>query len=324
MAAAVAPGADLLLLTATTAPLGWSLAEAHGIASVGVYLQPVHPTAEFAPVVGSGRSLGRWGNRAAGQFSLRMVDRVYGPTVKKLRAELGLPPMTARAIRQRQEEANWPVLYGYSPSVLPRPADWRAGLAVVGNWWPADADLTDCQLTSEIEDFLQAGPPPVFIGFGSMGGGEGERLSELAVRALRRAGVRGVVQAGWAGLSGTGEGIITVGEIPHAALFPRMAAVVHHAGAGTTAAALRAGVPAVSVPILGDQPFWARRLAQLGAGTDPIPFKSLTADRLAAAITRATGDPVHRTRATALAQQLAADDGAGRAVELIERAARGH
>ncbi|WP_327070539.1 glycosyltransferase [Kitasatospora sp. NBC_01302] len=321
VAATVAPGDDLLLLAPTTAPLGWSLAEAHGIPSIGVYLQPVHPTAEFAPAVGAGRSLGRWGNRAAGHVSLRLVDRVYGPTVTRLRAGLGLPPMTAGATRRRQEAAGWPVLYGYSPSVLPRPADWRSGLDVVGNWWPFDAQLTDHQLPAELADFLQAGPPPVFIGFGSMGGGEGERLSELAVRALRRARVRGVVQAGWAGLSGTGEDVITVGELPHLALFPRMAAVVHHAGAGTTAAALRAGVPAVPVPVLGDQPFWANLLARLGAGTAPIPFKSLTADRLAAAITRATGDPVHRTRATALAGRLAAEDGAGRAVELIERTA---
>ncbi|MGF1432478.1 glycosyltransferase [Kitasatospora sp. LaBMicrA B282] len=319
--AAAGSGADLLLLTATTAPLGWQLAEAAGIPSVGAYLQPVHPTAEFVPVVGSGRSLGRWGNRAAGRLSLQLVDRVYGDTVRRLRAELGLPAVGRGVVRKRLEATGWPVLYGYSPSVLARPADWRAGLEVVGNWWPDDP--ADARLPAGLTDFLQAGPPPVFIGFGSMGGGEGERLGELAVRALRLAGVRGVLQSGWAGLTGSGDDLYRIEELPHALLFRHVAAVVHHGGAGTTAAALRAGVPAVPVPVLGDQPFWARTLHRLGAGTEPVPFKELTAERLAAAITRTVREPGYRARAAALAARLAGEDGAGRSVELIERWAAG-
>ncbi|MFD0652644.1 glycosyltransferase [Streptomyces malaysiensis] len=146
--------------------------------------------------------------------------------------------------------------------MVPRPADWPSQVEVVGYWWPARP--RDWQPPAELTDFLQAGPPPVFIGFGSMAPGQGERLGELVTAAVARAGVRAVVQAGWAGLTASGDDILTVGDLPHDWLFPRTAAVVHHAGAGTTAAGLRAGVPAVAVPAMADQPFWAARLHRLG------------------------------------------------------------
>ncbi|MGC0311866.1 glycosyltransferase [Kitasatospora acidiphila] len=318
------PKVDVLLVNATTAQLGWQLAEATGAACVGALLQPVHPTGEFSSVVGGGRSLGRWGNRAAGRLALRIMDRMYDPTVRQLRAGFGLPPLRAAAVRAREERAGWPVLYGYSTALLPRPADWRAGLEVVGNWWPEVP--ADAQLPSGLVDFLHDGPPPVLIGFGSMGSGEGERLSELAVAALRKAGLRGILQAGWAGLAGgdAHPDIRTVGELPHALLFPQLAAVVHHGGAGTTAAALRAGVPSLAVPILGDQPFFGRRIATLGAGPAPIPFKRLTVDRLATALTDAVSTSSYRARAAAIAERMASEDGAGRAVQLIEEWTRPH
>ncbi|WP_190111000.1 glycosyltransferase [Streptomyces cinnamoneus] len=334
--AADAQGAELLLLSTTTAPLGWHVAEARGIPSLGAYLQPVAPTADFPPVVGGGRSLGRWGNRAAGRLALRVVDRIHAGAVQDLRGRLDLPAVTPRTMRRRLEKAGWPVVHGFSPTLVPRPADWRAGLDVVGNWWPHVP--ADRRLPETVEDFLRAGPPPVFIGFGSMAGGEGERLSELAVQALRRAKVRGVLQAGWAGLSpagtGTGTGgapadglpagdastddVLTIGDVPHSELFPHMAAVVHHAGAGTAAAALRAGAPAVPVPVTADQPFWARRVAALGAGTDPVPFGELSVGRLAEAIRKAVDEPSYRARAVRAAAALDAQDGAGEVVKKVE------
>lgn len=310
-------GADLLVLSTTTAPLGWHLAEAMGVPTLGAYLQPTHPTREFPPVIGGTRSLGGFGNRALGGFSLRMVDRVYADAVRDLRARLSLPATAPRVMRARQERAGLPVLHGFSPAVVPRPADWRAGLDVVGNWWPHHDP--ENPLPSELDDFLRAGPPPVFIGFGSMAAGEGERLSEIAVTALRAAGLRGVLQAGRAGLVASGDDILTVGEVPHALLFPRVAAVVHHAGAGTSAAALRAGVPAVPVPVTADQPFWAARLASLGAATDPIPFRQLTAPRLAEALGRAVREDAYGRAADRLAGVMATEDGAGEVVKAVER-----
>ncbi|MGW7271011.1 glycosyltransferase [Streptomyces sp. NPDC054864] len=314
---AAEPGADVLLLSTTTAPLGWQLAEAMGVPSLGVYLQPTHPTVEFAPVVSGGRSLGGSANRALGRFSLRMADRVYADAITDLRARLSLPRAGRGAVRRRQDKAGWPVLHGFSTAVVPRPADWRDGLDVVGNWWPHHDP--DAPLPGPVEDFLRAGPPPVFIGFGSMAAGDGARLSELAVSALRLAGLRGVLQEGRAGLMAHGDDILTVDEMPHALLFPRMAAVVHHAGAGTTAAGLRAGVPAIPVPVTADQPFWASRLAGLRAATKPIPFKELTAGRLAEQIRCAVTEATYQEAAGAVSRRMGAEDGAGHVLKAVER-----
>ncbi|MFG2894109.1 glycosyltransferase [Streptomyces sp. NPDC048248] len=319
-AGAVAEGTDLLLLSATTAPLGWHLSEATGIPSLGVHLQPTAPTGDFPPVITGSRSLGRPGNRAAGRFALRMTDRVYEPAVSELRHRLHLPPLPASAMRRRQEEANWPVLHGFSTALVPRPSDWRPGMEVGGTWWPY-LDAAE-RLPADLEDFLAAGPRPVLIGFGSMAAGEGERLSEIAVRALRRAGLRGILQSGSAGLAADGNDILTVEDVPHALLFPRLAAVVHHAGAGTSAAALRAGVPAVTVPVTADQPFWAARLASIGAAPAPIPFRSLTSERLADALSRVTGEPTFTRAAAAAARHMATEDGAGQAVKAVQRMTR--
>ncbi|GAX55251.1 glycosyltransferase [Streptomyces olivochromogenes] len=310
-------GADLLLLSTTTAPLGWHLTEATGTPSLGVYLQPTAPTGDFPPVVTASRSLGRLANRATGRFALRMADRVYEQAVAKLRHRLQLPAASPSEMRRRQERANWPILHGFSTALVPRPSDWRSGLEVVGNWWPHH-DAAE-RLPTDLEDFLRAGPRPVLIGFGSMASGDGERLSEIAVRALRRAGLRGILQAGSAGLAADGDDVLTIGDLPHALLFPRLAAVVHHGGAGTSAAALRAGVPAVTVPVTADQPFWAGRLAALGAATDPIPFRSLTAERLADSLDQVVTQQAYVLAAARAAQYLETEDGAAQVLKAIQQ-----
>ncbi|MFF5923753.1 nucleotide disphospho-sugar-binding domain-containing protein [Streptomyces flavochromogenes] len=314
---AMAEGADLVLLSTTTAPLGWHLAEATGIPSLGVYLQPTAPTGDFPPVVTGSRSLGRLANRATGRFALHMADRVYEQAAAGLRRRLQVPPASASTMRRRQERAHWPILYGFSTALVPRPSDWRPGLEVVGNWWPHHDPAE--RLPADVEDFLRAGPRPVVIGFGSMAAGDGERLSEIAVRALRRAGLRGILQAGSAGLAADGDDVLTIGDVPHTLLFPRLAAVVHHAGAGTTAAALRAAVPAVTVPVTADQPFWARRLAALGAATAPIPFWSLTSERLAAALDQVVKQQAFTRAATRAARHLASEDGAGLTLKAVRQ-----
>ncbi|MFF8597172.1 glycosyltransferase [Streptomyces sp. NPDC015220] len=315
---AMSDDTDLLLLSTTTAPLGWHLSEATGTPSLGVYLQPTAPTGDFPPVVTGSRSLGRPANRMAGRLALRMADRLHTQAVTRLRHRLRLPPVSPAEMRRRQERANWPVLYGFSTALVPRPSDWRPGLDVVGNWWPRHDPAG--RLPTELEDFLQAGPRPVLITFGSMAAGEGERLGEIAVRALRRAGLRGILQAGSAGLAADGgDDVLAVGDMPHALLFPRLAAVVHHAGAGTSAAALRAAVPAVPVPVSADQPFWARRLAAVGAATDPIPFRSLTTERLADALDLVVRQQTYARAAAGCARHMATEDAAGRTVKAVEQ-----
>ncbi|MEU9191410.1 glycosyltransferase [Streptomyces sp. NPDC048484] len=313
-----AGSADVLLLSSSLGPLGLAVAEGHGLPSMGVYLQPLAPTGEFAPPVIGTRSLGAAGNRLAGRAVNVAVDQIFADTTRALRTRLGLPPLGSRAARLARERRDWQVHHGFSPLVVPRPRDWRPGLGVAGYWWPYDLEP---QLPDALRDFLDAGPPPVFFGLGSATVPDAERLSAVVVRALRAAGVRGVVQRGWAGLAATGDDMFTVDEVPHAALFPRMAAVVHHAGAGTTAAALRAGVPTVPVPVQFDEAFWAARLVSLGVAPAAVPLRGLTAGTLGAAVARAVTEPAHSARATALAGRLRGEDGVGPVLASVDRLA---
>jgi len=305
---------EVLLLSTMVAPLGYQVAEAFGVRRAGVFLQPVHPTREFGPVLMGGRSLGPVGNRLAGRAAIRGIEPLYAGPIRRLRERLGLPRKALATLRREQEPAA-PTFHGFSPAVLPRPADWPAPLRVTGFWWPAGEP--EWRPPAELSAFLADGPRPVFVGFGSMAPGQGERLGSIVGEAVRRAGVRAVVQAGWSGLVAGGDHVLGIGEAPHSWLFPRMAAVVHHAGAGTAAAGLRAGVPAVAVPVLADQPFWARRLHDLGVSPAPIPMPALTADALAAALRQATSNPHHAARAQALSARITAEDGVAPVLDWI-------
>ncbi|MBJ3809355.1 glycosyltransferase [Streptomyces flavofungini] len=311
-----AKDSDVLVLSGAIAPLGCAIADGLGLPSVGVNLQPVHPTGEFAPPMAGLRSLSRTGNRLAGHAVNAVIERIFTDAARDVRAQLGLPPSSLAATRRARERGRWPVLHGFSPHIVPRPADWRPGLDVVGYWWPHETG----RLPAELEDFLAAGPAPVYVGLGSATVPDPGRLSEQIVRALRTAGLRGVIQRGWAGLTATGDDILTIGDVPHSRLFPRMAAVVHHAGAGTTAAGLRAGVPTVPVPVQFDETFWAARLTALGTAPRALPLPRLTAARLADALVRATSDPSYRERAGTLAARLAAEDAVGPVEAALRRA----
>ncbi|MGW7080371.1 glycosyltransferase [Streptomyces sp. NPDC054866] len=315
VADAVREGADVVLSSTVTDPMCAALGEALRLPSLGVYLQPVHPTGAFPPLITGARSFGSHGNRLAAQALWVGSDPVFAPAVSALRRELGLPrrrfsgPMSLPRGRT--------VLHGFSPRIVPRPADWPAGHEVGGYWWPQTTP--DWQPEPRLLDFLDAGPPPVFAGFGSFVTADSQRLSTLLADALRRAKVRGIIQAGWSGLHAENDDLITVQEVPHAWLFPRTAAVIHHAGAGTTAAGLRAGVPSVPVPVQLDQHFWATRLHTLGLSPRPLRFQRLTAERLSQAITTAVHSPVLRARAHATAAALAGEDGTRQVLEAIER-----
>ncbi|MFG1610796.1 glycosyltransferase [Actinoplanes sp. NPDC049265] len=253
---------DVMLLSTVVAPLGYQVAEARGIPWAGAFLQPISPTGDFGSVLLGGRSIGRHGNYAITWTANRLSQSLYAKPVQDLRHRLGLPHESIGELRAWQDGGRYPTFHGSSPAVVPRPSDWRPQLEITGYWWPHSPE--SWTPPPELRAFLDAGPPPVFIGFGSMAPAQGTRLAPIVQRAVHKAGVRAVVQAGWADLNLSGDDILTIGEAPHDWLFPRMAAVVHHAGAGTTAAALRAGVPAVPVPVLADQPFWAARVHALG------------------------------------------------------------
>ena len=272
--AAAEKGTDLVISPYVTVLPVACVAEARSIPLVCVQTVPAHPTGSFPPAVGL-PSLGTVGNRVAHRSALGFTFAALAPSTRRLRRRLGLGRKGVFEMARQLEAAEVPVCYAVSPTVLPRPPDWRKGVEMVGYLWPPRP--SDWAPPPQLVEFLAAGPPPVYVGFGSLGVGAGEQLSSVSVEALRRAGVRGIVQSGWAGLSAAGDDVMTIGHIPHDWLFPRMSAVVHHAGPGTAAAALRAGVPSVPVPITWDQPFWARRLHDLGTAPTVLPHRRLSA-----------------------------------------------
>ncbi len=308
---AAARKADILLVSGSLAPVGRAIAEGLGLPVLGVYLQPVAPTREFAPSVMGARSWGGVGNRIAGHGLNLVMERGFAATMPSLRAQLG---------PARRTRVPLPVLHGFSPLVVPRPRDWPAGLEVAGYWWPYDREE---RLPAEVEAFLDAGDPPVYVGLGSATVPDPEALSAEIVRGLRRAGLRGVIQRGWGGLAADGDDMLTVDEVPHSVLFPRMAAVVHHAGAGTTGAGLRAGVPSVPVPVQFDAGFWARRLVTVGVAPCAVTLRDLTAAGLATALDRAVRGPGHRERARTLGARIRAEDGTAPVLAAVERLAEG-
>ncbi|MFF5973332.1 glycosyltransferase [Streptomyces sp. NPDC012769] len=318
-----ARASDVLLLSGSVAPLGHALAEGLGLPSRGVYLQPLAPTGTFPPPVVGTRSCGRTGNRLAGRAVNAALGRVFDEAVRTVEAELGNPRPRSRARGggRGRVRRDWPVHHGFSGLVVPRPADWHPGLTIGGYWWPYTSPTAE--LPAEIEAFLSAGPPPVFVGLGSPTVPDPERVSDLIVRALRRAGLRGVIQSGWSGLRADGDDMLTIGDVPHSLLFPRTAAVVHHAGAGTTAAGLRAGVPAVPMPVWFDGGFWAARLTALGVSPGPVPLRRLTTpEPLADALAAAVRDPAYRRRASALAERLEREDGVAPVRDALDRLER--
>jgi sterol 3beta-glucosyltransferase len=313
----------VLLLAGISYAGGYQIGLALGLPSMGLALAPVYPTRDFPPSTLTGRNLGRVGNLAAGKALVALGAPVLAGPVRELRAELGLPKTSARAaVMGEMDAAGWLAFHGFSPCVVPRPADWRPGLEVTGYWWPAGpADWTP---PPELEEFLAAGPPPIFAGLGSMAPAGAARLSEVIAGAARDAGTRVVIQAGRAGLTLPAgplpsDQAILIGDTPHEWLFPKMAALIHHAGAGTTAAGLRAGIPAIAVPVIGDQPFWAARIHALGTGPRPVPLRRLTIPSLASAIRDATARPSYRDQAQQLASRIAAEDGTRPVVEALSQ-----
>jgi sterol 3beta-glucosyltransferase len=306
--------ADVVLATAATSLLAAPIAEARGVPCIALTLQPTEPTSTHGPVLLGGRNLGPWLNVAVPRRFIRLGMRMFAGLLRDVRTELELPAQPGPGYRPQE----LPVLHGISPTVYPRPSDWRDGVEVVGYWWPP-APPSDWTPAPELADFLAGGPKPIFIGFGSMGVKQAQHLREAVEQAVRLTGCRAVVSRGWADMTVDRPDVLVVDDVPHEWLFPRVAAVVHHAGAGTTAAGLRGGVPAIPVPFAYDQPFWAQRLHDLGVAPRVIPAKRLTAKRLATAITAAL-DPSLRPVAADLAQRIAVEDGAARVLDAVEGA----
>jgi len=318
---AACQGADLIITGIGSRFIGLALAEKLHLPVLQTYLVPFTPTKTFpsALVPQSLPNLGGAFNRITHQLAQQMMwqGSRSGDTLARKQV-LGLPPASFLGPKPASSTQVSPTLYGFSHHVIPVPTDWSNEHHVTGFWFLDSAD--DGTPPQDLLTFLEAGSPPVYIGFGSMTTRKPEETTDLVIKALNQTKQRAILASGWGGLQKTElpDSVFMVDSIPHSWLFPRVAAVVHHGGAGTTAAGLRAGVPSIVIPFFADQPYWGQRVADLGVGPAPIPRQKLTAERLAQAIQIAVTDKTMRQRATDLGSKIQAEDGIGRAVEIIQ------
>jgi sterol 3beta-glucosyltransferase len=273
-----------------------------GFTATSAFPTPLLPFSSLGPL-----------NRMSHSLATRSASVLFGGLLREWRrAALGLssgsPPLPMATV------------YAYSPHVLPRPADWGSDVLVSGYWF---LDHPDWHPDPDLAAFLGSGEPPVYIGFGSMPGLDPERLTQICIEALERSGRRGLLATGGGALVGaaTAPSIRTLSEAPHDRLFPYVSAVVHHGGAGTTGAALRAGKPTAAFPFFGDQPFWARRIVSLGVGPLAPDIKHLSVARLTEAII-AMDDAAMKERASVLGRAIRGEDGVAAAIGFIEETCR--
>ena len=310
------------LILGTTAHSAVDIASQRNIPIAFAALQQSLPTRAYPSFIVP-FSLGGSLNFLSHKLFLGAVWLVMGQAFSQWRTtRFGLPVWRSMQDMFNTCPIGSPWLMGYSPLMLPKPPDWQDRHHVTGYWF-LDAPV-HWQPPLELAQFLESGPPPVYIGFGSMSDKDPERRTRLALRALELTGQRGVLSTGWGGVARleTSTNVIFVDDVPHSWLFPRMAAVLHHGGAGTTAAGLRAGVPGLITPFMLDQFFWANKVVKLGLGPRLPDAKKLTAEKLAQAIDIALTDSAMRARAANFGEKIRAENGVTLAVGIIERYAQ--
>lgn len=324
-ALAACQGAELLITALGGVFSGAAIAEKLNLPLLQAYLVPMTPTRDFHSVLlpAAGPALPAALAKPSHHITQQMIWQGVREADRIAREQVyGLQPAPFTGPYNDPRLKRGTVLYGFSPSVVARPSDWDSRIHITGYWFLDEAQ--DWSPPPGLPEFLSAGERPIYIGFGSMSNRKPEEVTRIVLEALAQTGQRAIVASGWGGLSRQDlpDHVFMVESIPHAWLFPRMAAVVHHGGAGTTAAGLRAGVPSILVPFFGDQPFWGQRVAALGVGPDPIPRGKLSAARLAAAINRAVNEQAMRERAVALGARIRTEDGVREAVDRINQALR--
>lgn len=306
-----ARGADLLV--ASSLEFGAATAaEALGIPYRFLSLcLPIFPSRHHAPWIIPWQSLPRWTNRLLWWVVGIAFEQVVMKAVNVRRRRMGLPaaPSAARYVLGRRPILAADDVFGTVPS------DVRLGVVQT-----ASLQLpVRGRLPEDLDEFLEAGEPPVYFGFGSMFFRNREKVAALIAEVVRRLGRRAVISSGWGGLGerlSRGD-ILVVGDVPHGLLLPRVSAVVHHGGAGTTATAARAGVPQVVLPNIMDQFYWAERVRRVGIGPKPVPFARLSVRRLTGAVETALRDAAMTERCREVAGDLRGRDGVAEAVAAL-------
>jgi sterol 3beta-glucosyltransferase len=295
---------------------GTSIAEKLGIPCIGAFLQPVTSTREFpSPLLPSTLKLGNAYNR----LTYRLISGVvYWPWMRVINQwRNNLLGLNSLALSHNHFENMDSVIYGFSKRVVPRPKDWNKKNFITGYWLQPDVPYFS---SPKLKTFFEAGNRPFYFGFGSPGMHEPKALIELLISAIKKAAIRTVISLPKDfEMDIQDENIFIQREsIPHSWLFPQMAGIVHHGGAGTTAEALRAGVPSFITPLAVDQFFWGERIFQLGMGPRAVPQRELTIEKLVNALNEMKDEKM-KEKARGLAEELRTEDGTAKAVQAMEQ-----
>ncbi|MDR2656922.1 MAG: glycosyltransferase [Oscillospiraceae bacterium] len=319
-------GADALVLT-YFGSMGYSIAEKFGIPCFQLHYYPMDISSEVPQAIMPQLRLGRAYNRLT--YSLTYLT-VGGLEYHYLHRWRKLNGMRARRIRTHPDYTvgQWqiPVLYAISRQLVPRSLDWPHNINMIGFIQPKEPAAFEP--SPALSSFLNHEPQPIYIGFGSMTSGDMAAALEVTVESLKRLGMRAVMIKGWGGAAQDSkiperlrksEQLFLVDFVPHSWLFQRVSAVVHHGGAGTTAAGLYAGLPTLVIPFGADQPFWGEQVYRHGVGPKPIPRDKLDVDRLTQALRQLVHNPIYRENAQYISKHLRIEDGASEASDVIER-----
>jgi UDP:flavonoid glycosyltransferase YjiC (YdhE family) len=310
------PEYDAIVTGFTTFPIAAAVANARGIPMFHLLKQPMYPTrsgsATAIPIRPQANSRL---NLLARPMMLRGLWYAIGAGMQDASKRLSEPEASYSDFASAW--LNTPTLTSVSPPILPPPSDYPSHVHVTGFLFLDEG--SDWTPQPDLVEFLEAGEPPVYIGFGSMTGHTRENLISMLVEALD--GRRGIVDGTWSreDTDRVPESVYLIDGAPHEWLFPKMSAVVHHGGSGTTAAGLRAGLPTLVIPHLFDQFYFGRRIHELGAGPDPIPRRQLNAALLKDALSRLLGDDTLRTNAEDISQRIQAEDSITNAVSALSK-----
>lgn len=276
------------------------------------------PTNEFPFITFRARTYGPF-NRLT--YALLPFSKMFIlPMLNQWRKEaLNLAPISAFSSPLEMNGKQVPALYCYSKHLLPKPADWGENLNVSGFWFLDQK--SNWEPPQELQNFLGNGSKPIYIGFGSMLGKDPERLTKEVIEGVKKSGQRCIIATGWGGLKDIEfpESIYKLDYAPHDWLFPQVSAVVHHGGAGTTAAGLRYGKPTIICPFMVDQYFWGHRIQEQGVGPKQIPQNKLTAKKLAKAIDIAVNNKEINKNAQILAKKINNENGSENAAKFIDQ-----
>ena len=309
--------ADLIIHTFTHAVGAHTLAREKNIPDVYIDLFPMFvPTGDYPNI-----SLPDFGSRAYNRFTHIASAQISWITsnlgFEQIRRRAGLPKRKLYfPFKESPPRPRTPILCAWSPSLIPSSSDWSPHVHVTGYYFlPRNDAYTPPQ---ELKEFLEAGSQPVCISFGSMVNKDGEKIDAIIRESLNQTNNRGIILSGWGSTHReTTRDLLYLESAPHDWLLPKCKMIVHHGGAGTTSAALRAGIPQIVVPFMADQPFWGSRVNALGLAPKPIPVDQLSVERMVSAMVEA-GSKAHLERAQATGQRIRDEDGVGEAVRLVE------